>query len=281
MFQFQAIKFCTLGLLLCQLIFTSSVNAQGIVCGLQAPFPDTWNPPEGPQPAWIQLAKERVERTRAVRNKLGTKIQASFDKIPWRQALADLAAEADITIHIGEANIGEADAASNTPANINTIASLREVLHLVLEPNNLMFTVREWGLEITTIEQANEERLTCMLDMSVFLPDSSNTTELVTVITQQIDPDTWDLSGGANQISSIGSMLVVTATDSTIANIEHFCSQIARQQMRNLSFTPHAIPDTATPKSTPVISLQAPVPWDSPTNKLVAALSGHACRWPM
>jgi hypothetical protein len=112
-FLFQVVRGYTFLLLFAPLTLISvRVNAQGIVCGMQAPFPDTWNPPPGPPPAWIALAKERVERIRDVRNKLGKEFSASFGKTPWRQALSELAMKADITIKVDEATIAKSRSVS-------------------------------------------------------------------------------------------------------------------------------------------------------------------------
>ena len=123
----------------------------------------------------------------------------------------------------------------DTPINLVGQSSVRECIRRLGAALDLTYVVNESTIEITTTEDAQQRLNMRFYDLSYVLPNSANSQALVNAIQQTIGPDTWSASGGTNSISLVGSMMIVSAPDTTHQSIEILLLNISKMNPMNAS----------------------------------------------
>ncbi len=201
--------------------------------------PVVWEPPaEGaPTPTWLaggSASMQALEKNRSLLAKpiLGVNFQAA----PLSEVIKQLSEMADAQIYLNELGINaELGLTPDEPITlVSTEASLREILRRVCQNLDLFYVVTESGIEVTTIDDAENQGSIRFYDLSYILPNSANIAAVVEAIEQTIHPDSWMAAGtGTSTISIVGSMMIVNAPDTTHQQIEVMLVNLSLMNPKN------------------------------------------------
>ena len=134
------------------------------------PFDDRYPLIFGDAKEWNRLTQRREEQLRReggfrsereldIERKLETPVSATFEDRPLSQVIDQLAELAQINIVLDPRGLGEELVASDTPVSIDLEheVSLKSALHLILEPLNLDFVIKDEVLKITSSQLRDTE----------------------------------------------------------------------------------------------------------------------------
>lgn len=189
-------------------------------------------------PEWLAAASED-DSSDAVRLNLGTLVKIRCENKPLDQALKLLEAQIDTKILMNKNELGIVGVDFQTPVTVEASGKLRDVLDLMLSSlenadAGLSYRIVPQGLMITSLEDADAEPQLRTFDLTYFLPDASHAGELMSLIVNHVDPDSWLVAGGTNVISHFGSQLVVSAPYTTMRRIETLLAKVAKQDRDHL-----------------------------------------------
>ena len=194
--------------------------------------------PTGSPPNWITeggtWAQEQDKIHDRIRSVLRKKVKPDFNNMPLRVVLESWAAELQLPILID--TIALEGAGGVTPEDPVTLTgvpeiSLRSALRLVLEPLELTYVIEDEVMKITTKDQGSA-RIRRMYDLAYLFPSDERVTELFGVI-QTTVPANWDVNGGEDSFSMIGSILVVNCPEDAQIAIEGLLSDLSRMNKEN------------------------------------------------
>ncbi len=199
--------------------------------------PVEWQRPEsaeGSEPSWLAGSRSTLEEIEKNRQVLSMKFEFDFNATPLHQVVEWLTEQTGTNFDVNTTEIelgGLADV--DTPITAKGKGSVREIIRRICDPLELTYVVYESNIAITTKDNANEEPQLRFYDLSYVLPNSANVTALRSALMQSVAPLDWDQNGGQSTTSVVGSMLVVSAPDTTQQQIEMFLLNITKMNPRN------------------------------------------------
>ncbi len=208
-------------------------------------------------PTWLEASTEDADFEKVMAN-LAMPVKVRCEKKPLIQALKLVEAQINTKILLNTVEIGLIGVDAEAPITVEASGKLKDVLALMLAEvenadSGLTWRILPFGIQITSLEDANRELLLRTYDLTYFLPDASHANELVMLITQHVEPDTWLFAGGTNVISHFGSQLVVSAPHRTMLRIENLLARISKQDRDHLK-APKFREDKPVQKEAPVTS---------------------------
>ena len=186
-------------------------------------------------PGWLATGEDVQKKIERNRMQLSQEVEVAAIGAPLSQVAEQLSSQVEIPIRIKSDELEGFGIDVDTPVNFEGRMSLREAFRIMLNPLELTYQVRESGLEITTIEDADAHPTTRFYDLSYILPNSANATALINAIQVSIDSDGWDLQGGSSSIVMVGSMMIVSTTEETHEKIQSFLNNFRRMNPNNAS----------------------------------------------
>lgn len=210
--------------------------------GVSAPAnpPIEWQKPESESdPIWLTGGKVSMLAMEENRLILAEEVAVDYQGTPLSDVLADLTEKTGVKF---EANLQELDLIGvdiESPITLSSPpATVRELLRRTLDPLELTYKVTASTIEITSKDGADAEPWVRFYDMSFILPNSSNADTVTNAIQQTIDPDSWLAAGGTSTIVFVGSMMIISAPDSTHQHVEMFLINLARMNPKNAERAP-------------------------------------------
>jgi len=204
-----------------------------------------WEKPVGQSPSWLDSKATANEREEAIRSKLNDRMDIDMTASPLSAVMELIADHLDIPIVIDIKALEEENITSDEPITIKrTDAKVRNILVQVLEPLQLTYRVDLEAVFITSKKtSANEMRF---YDLSSFLPDNSLISDVLSGIQTMVAPDSWMEAGGSSAMSTVGSMLVISAPQETHLHVERFLQAVSMQPVANMK--PRAFAERSAPK---------------------------------
>lgn len=195
-------------------------------------------------PSWLATGEDIQKKLESNRKHLSQEVEVTAIGMPLNDVAQQLSSQIELPIRLNVDELESFGIDVDSPVNLEGRMSLREAFQLMLHPLELTYRVRESGLEITTIEDADYNPMIRFYDLSYILPNSANATSLINAIQVSINSDTWDLQGGPSSIVMVGSMMIVTTNEETHEKIQSFLNNFRRMNPSNASPepTPPAIP---------------------------------------
>lgn len=181
-----------------------------------------------PHPTWLTNAIEQAKEAERSRAALRKSVVADFKGEPLQAAVQDLSNQAEVALYINATELDLLGVDPDLPVRFRGHASLAEILKLVLDPLELTYHTREFGLEITSKDAANSNPSIRYYDMAWVVDNSNEGRELMQVIESTIDPDSWRSMGGTSSILPIRNVLVVSAPDTTQEKIESLFANLSK-----------------------------------------------------
>ena len=211
----------------------------------QVPANVIWQRPQDtPEPAWLSSRKASILAVEQTRTVLGEKIaDYRLEGIPLSEVVKYLTKVTGT--HFYE-NVPEMDLLGVDPDEPISIdgspTSVREFLRRILDPLELTYKVRENAIEITSKDDADADPAIRFYDLSFILPNASNADTVSNAIQQSIHPDGWLANGGTSTCVFVGSMLVVSAPDSTHELIEVLLMNLSKMNPQNVQQATNVVP---------------------------------------
>ena len=172
-----------------------------------------------------------MEENRAV---LAKKIDFEVIDMPIIQVAHKLSEELGVEV---EVDVNELDLIGVDPGQPITFrgrGSAREIFRRMLTQYDLTYRVTESTIEITSRDAADADPSTRFYDLAYILPNPSNADAVINAIEQSVDPDSWVNAGGTSSIVLVGSMMVVSAPDSTHQKLELVLINLAQMNPKNV-----------------------------------------------
>lgn len=193
-------------------------------------------------PAWLsggRAAMEAIEKNRQI---LSTKLDFDFHAIPLQQVAVWLTQETGIQFELAteEIELGGLASIDSPITGVGNDASVREIIRRTMSALELTYVVTESTIEITTHDAANESPTVRFYDLSYVLPNSANAAALIKAIQDTVDP--LDFQTGDSTVSLVGSIMMVSALDTTHQKIEVLLLNVAKMNPRNAEQPSSAIP---------------------------------------
>jgi hypothetical protein len=161
---------------------------------------------------------------------LREKDSIDFEDTPLDQALAILGARHGIKIVLAQTTLAEAAIALDTPVTKKLRnLSLQTILREVLADLQLTYVVRDDVLQITTREDAHSEFVHRLYDVDELVGRNGKGefSDVISMITTTIEPDSWDEVGGPGTIAALGQRwLVVSQAQENHEQIEPLLTQL-------------------------------------------------------
>ena len=158
-------------------------------------------------------------------------VKVSFQELPFKDVIADLAKQAELPLELDPEGMEEADVAPDQAVSLELGSfPLRQTLDVLLGPLHLSYRYSGDGLVITSEEICAERpmvRIYPVLDLVRAPPRGDSETvldfdTLIDTITSHLSPDTWTDNGGPSSIvGGPGGCLVVSQTYSAHREIEN------------------------------------------------------------
>lgn len=162
---------------------------------------------------------------------LASPVKVSFQELPFKDVIAELAKQAELPIELDPEGLEEADVVPEQAVSLELgTFPLRQTLDVLLGPLHLHYRVTADALVITSEEECAEQptvRIYPVLDLVRAQPRADSETvldfdTLIDTITSHLSPDTWTDNGGPSSIvAGPGGCLVVSQTYSAHRDIEN------------------------------------------------------------
>lgn len=206
-----------------------------------------WEKPNGPTPSWLDGRTFENERELKMRAQLNERLDFEMVAAPLSAAVAYLSKTANLPFILDEKALEEESVTPDEPITLRMKdAKVKNILTMMLEPLQLTYIIEYEMVRITSKKtSANELRF---YDLSYLFPDSSLTLELLSGIESTIAPDQWQTAGGNSNIRTVGSMMLVNATQEIHFAVERFLFEVSKQSPAN--FKPRTLVEKPTGKST-------------------------------
>lgn len=182
------------------------------------------------------LAKGRkpVEVRGLIQTNLEKRVLASLEKkttleefnTPLNKVCAKISELHDIPVLVDRRALEEIGLNDDNPVTIKVEdVTLRSALRLMLRESDLTYIVRDEVLQITTVEAAEQNLRTEMFKLRGKLVTRTDT--LIQAIQANVVPGTWEALGGPSTMVVFDDVLIVSATDDVINQVERFLGQLA------------------------------------------------------
>lgn len=196
--------------------------------------PVTWEKPaEADVPAWLAGGHASTEAIESNRAALAKQAEVDFSGSPLRAAIDQLQSESGVPIVVNLRELEPVSIDPDTPIYLSAKGSLREILRRIGEPLELTYIITESAIELTTRDHANESPSLRFYDLSYVLPNSANASAVVQALQNSVDPNSWTSAGGTSVITLVGSMMIVSAPDSTQQHVEVMLINLSKMNPRN------------------------------------------------
>lgn len=196
-----------------------------------------WQRPEsaaGSEPIWLAGGMQSTQDLDRNRSVLAKHIKFDLVKIPLDDMAAWLSDQVGLQIELRKHELDLLGVAPDTLVSVTGSGSVRELLRRALEPLELTYRVTESNIEITTRDAAESSTNMRFYDLSYILPNPSNADAVINAIEMSIDPDSWLATGGTSSTVLVGSMMIVSAPDSTHQKIEILLINLSRMNPSNV-----------------------------------------------
>jgi|JI9StandDraft_1071089.scaffolds.fasta_scaffold01381_7 hypothetical protein len=170
-----------------------------------------WEKPQSVNPQWLVTGNNAIQANERIRQNLETASECDFSEVPLQQAIKELLDKVEVAYSI---NDYELEAAGYTPDVIVTLRGkgpTRELLRRLVTPLDLGYIVRENYVEITSEDVVLTTPILRTYDLAHVMANNQSLNELIRCIQTTIESHLWE--NGDATISSLGSLLVVSATD--------------------------------------------------------------------
>lgn len=193
-------------------------------------------------------ASEPLEKSAAEKRivqQLDHPVSLHFEKTPLDEALKQLSKTADINIVLDSVGLQEEGLNSGTPITLDVEGiKIKSALSLMLAPLNLAYTIEDEVLKVTSATRAGGPLIAMtypVADLVVPLPSLSRQARaqsavdfhtLITLITNTVEPESWDEVGGSGSIKPFETTLslVIRQTREGHEQIADLLGQMRRLQ---------------------------------------------------
>jgi hypothetical protein len=165
---------------------------------------------------WLEISKRKSQlnpltaKEKAILEALGKPITIDVKDVKFEEVIDALQDKTGVTFFIDKNGLEQANVGYDTPVTVKARGvSLRSILHKVLGEANLAYVVKNETIYITSAERAK----TMLTMRTYYLGDLLGTsgfnfgpvgnalqmynevTQLIALITQTVDPDSWEING--------------------------------------------------------------------------------------
>lgn len=201
--------------------------------------PVEWQRPDSEgDPIWLAGGKTSMESMDANRAVLARQLNFEFHRLPLREAANFLTDQTGTTFEINMNELDLLGVDPDTTISLYGECSIREFLRRTLDPLELTYQVTESTIEITSKDAADANPRMRFYDLAYILPNASNADAVISAVQQSIDPDSWLAAGGTSSSVMVGSMLIVSAPDSTHQKIEILLMNLSTMNPKNVETAP-------------------------------------------
>lgn len=197
--------------------------------------PIKWTKPTEPPPYWLtdETEAETLIVEERIRKSLNRRMEAEFNGIPLTNVMKFFSDECNIHILVDSKALEEENITPEEPITYQSPQrKMRDILTQILAPLNLVYTIDRETVVITS--RNSEKGAIRYYDLSYILPDDSLLPDLIELIENTIEPDTWSMNGGVDTINYLGSMLIVRTCEENHCEIEKMLRSISKQTVENL-----------------------------------------------
>ncbi len=153
-----------------------------------------------------------------------------FVDTPLSDAIAYLANQHNIEIQLDRKGLADAavDPSAPVTASLRKPIALESALHLILDEFDLTFTVQDEVMKITSKEKADEVLITVVYPVSDLLSRQRNWGPLMNMITNTVQPDSWDDNGGPGSMQPFtkGGLLIISQKRDVHAEIRELLANM-------------------------------------------------------
>jgi hypothetical protein len=174
-----------------------------------------------------------------------------FYKTPLRDALRWIAMEYDAGMHVRWANIEECGVEPDRPVELRLDnVSVGETLRVLLREHSATFGIEEGVLLIGVGERSSPRPYVHLYAVGdITRGDAAKVGNLMFVITDTIEPDSWAVNGGLGSITCLNETLVVRNSGRVHADVRALLASI--RKTRATSQTKEGPPAVALPTRRP------------------------------
>ncbi len=208
-----------------------------LVAEVLSPRPIGWKRPESAEasePNWLAGGRSAMSAIENNRQVLSEVLDFQFNAIPLTAVADWLSQETGTQFDLNTSEIELGGLASpDTPITAAGRATVREILRRVGSTLELTYVVTESTIEITTKDDAGDCPNMRFYDLAYVLPNSENTSALISAIQTSVAPLDWDTAGGRSTISVVGSMMIINAPDTTHHQVEILLLNVVKMNPEN------------------------------------------------
>lgn len=177
------------------------------------------------------------EESKRILSSLERRVSLAAENEPLSEIMRQVRTQADVNIVLDTLGLSEASVTTDQPVTIRANAlPLRELLERVLTPLGLRYQIKDEVLKITSRLRAGGEWTTCNYQVSDLIARKysgrrgfeTSLESLASVLTQVVDPESWEQRGGPAKIVPFeGTMsLVVCQQRKQHRQLEEFLAAI-------------------------------------------------------
>ena len=200
-----------------------SVFAQAQIAADPFAAPPRANTTNDPVKSRASLAGMTVEQQ--IRQELNAKTSFHFIEEPLQSALQLISEQHGIPIVLNGVAMESIGLTTDAPVSLSLKnVSLRSFLKLALRDLELTYMIRNEVLQITTVDDAEENLVMYAYTLPEVLADKSD--QVLEALYKSVQPDTWMIMGGPSSASMVGHVLVVSTTDTVHESVVDFIDKV-------------------------------------------------------
>lgn len=184
-----------------------------------------WPKPTDNKPAWMARAQKQLESQQSMQLLLDREAELDIQSIPLEAALKILLGKNQVPFQVDELSMEEEGIDSNLRIDFQGRGTIRELLMRMLRPYEMDFAVQGDGVFIAS--RRGVPLVVRVYDLTHIANDNQTVGRIAKLIQHMVCPDKWMIAGGLAQSASMGSVLIISATDSVHAEVELFLGQLA------------------------------------------------------
>lgn len=185
----------------------------------------SWPSPTSDKPAWMARARKQLEMQQAMLLLLDREAEIDIQSIPLEAALKILLGKNQVPFRIDAVSMEEEGIDLELRIDFQGRGTIRELLIRMLRPLEADFAVQGDGVFIAS--RRGVPLVVRVYDLTHVANDNQSVGRIAQLVQHMVAPDTWMIAGGIAQSASMGSVLIISATDSVHAEIESFLGQLA------------------------------------------------------
>jgi RNA polymerase sigma factor (sigma-70 family) len=212
--------------------------AEGTVAQTEPQEPIEWERPTTDElditPQWLSGGEASMVATENNRAVLAQEVAFDFREMALHEMIEWLNEQGlEAQFELNTSALEDLGIDENVEIKALGRGSVRELIRRTCDVHDLTYVVTESTIEITTKDDAEQRLSMRFYDLSYVLPNSASVNSVVAAIEQTIAPDMWMNNGGTSSISIVGSMMIVSATDTTHQNIEVLLLNLSKMNPQN------------------------------------------------